>query len=122
MALKLKEIGLFRELPYGSENGPSINDYFSGLNSEDEESIINYINSGEVFIASPGMVYDIFDKSKRIDGGPYFLTDGEYVWLKELAYYIEQYRIKLPEEFILHMKNNDWKIRQNIDLNNFEFR
>lgn len=119
MALKLKEIGLFKELPYGNEYGPSINDYLSDRNS-DEVSIINYIISGEVLIVSPGVVYDVFDTSKLIDGGPYLLTDGEYVWLKELAYYIGQYHIKLPYEFILHMKSNKWRIPQNIELSLLE--
>jgi hypothetical protein len=118
--LILKEIGFFNELSYGRKNGPSINDYFSDKNSDDEENIINYIKSGKVFIVSPGIVYDIFDKSKLIEGGPYILTDGEYVWFHELAYYIEQYHIKLPEEFIMHMKSNNWEVPQNVDLNILE--
>jgi hypothetical protein len=120
LILKLKEIGFFRELPYGNKYGPCIYDYLSNETCDNEKSIINYINSGKVFIVSPGVVYDVFDQSKIIDGGPYLLTDGEFVWLKELVYYIKEYHIKLPDEFVIHMKNNNWIMPQNIDLTMLE--
>ena len=42
------------------------------------------------------------------------MTDGEYSWLSDLAYYVEKYNLRLPEEFegkvlkklLLTRKNN----------------
>ena len=35
-------------------------------------------------------------------------TDGEWVWPKGLAHYIEHHSVALPEEFIQTMINNRW--------------
>jgi len=59
------------------------------------------------------MVPDILDVSAGyIDGGPYLLTDGEWMWWKELAYYVEHYHISLPDDFVAHMQQNNFVVRE----------
>jgi len=38
------------------------------------------------------------------------LTDGRWVWPEGLAHYIEVHHVRLPEEYVEVMKQNDWKI------------
>jgi len=35
------------------------------------------------------------------------LTDGHWTWRNDLAYYVENYRIGLPDEFIQHALRSD---------------
>ncbi len=35
-------------------------------------------------------------------------TDNVWVWQMTVPYFVEKYNIPLPEEFIEHMRNNNW--------------
>ena len=53
------------------------------------------------------LVDDWFDNTKGV--APQELrTDGEWVWLGDLAYYVEKYAVDLPQEFLEHMARREW--------------
>jgi hypothetical protein len=33
------------------------------------------------------------------------MSDGDWVWRQDLAYFVERYRIRLPEEFLRHVRS-----------------
>ncbi|MCT7325480.1 hypothetical protein [Ralstonia mojiangensis] len=99
----MKVVGLFRELS-GSANQTiqTIHDVVGGLPWDNVPAVVTYLQSGvPVFDVMEASV-DPFDKSVQIPGGPSLISDGFWIWRNDLAYFVEKYRVGLPEEFILH--------------------
>ena len=113
--MKLKKVGIYKELSYGEENDPSIFDVI-GSEISNKKEICNYLKSGFVLAACAGTVSDVINPEKGIIGPPDCLTDGTWIWYADLAYYVAEYNLKPDEAFLEHMKNNSWKIPENIDI------
>ncbi len=69
--------------------------------------------------ACGGVIKDIINPDNGIVGCPDMLTDGEWLWPGDLAYYVKNYHLQLDREFIKTMKNNNWHI-SNIDYDELE--
>ena len=107
----MKRVGFFKELTHGDKNATSIKEII-GQNTLDKESkIINYLNNGKIFCIAP-----VLDESKGVIGSLEILTDGEWIWPSDLSYYLQNYHIKLDEQFIDHIKKNNWKV-PDVDIN-----
>lgn len=109
----LKRQGYYKEMPHGDETDPSIMDSINRTITE-KEKICNYLENGEVLAACSRIVTDIITPEKGIIGAPDDMTDGVYLWPADLAYYVNEYNLKLPDEFIAHMKNNNWTVPNDI--------
>ena len=81
-----------------ADNG-SIKNYIVKEVNYDKQKIINYLQKGKKEATCPKVVNDIFNNS-IISTSFSIFTDGEYVWKSDLAYYIKNYNIRLPDEFI----------------------
>jgi hypothetical protein len=57
----------------------------------------------------PGISYDLLAETETIIGPPHVFTDGEWAWTADEIYYLEKYHIEVPDEFVQHMKANNWK-------------
>ena len=77
--------------------------------AEDEANIISYLESGVTLLLVPALKRDLLNENKFI-GGASFRTDGVWCWRSYLTYYIKQYHIELPTEFLMHLRKNAWKI------------
>lgn len=109
-AIDLKVIGVYNEMPYGKASDLSIKDY---LNQEDDDNIskiCGYLDQGIVIIKSTEPLSDVIDSSKGNAGMATALTDGEWLWPGDISYYVRNYRLKLPNEFLETMIRNDWKV------------
>ncbi|MGI6157512.1 MAG: hypothetical protein ACOYH4_03415 [Saccharofermentanales bacterium] len=70
---------------------------------ENQDIISRYLrNAGEADIAVPGNSNDIFTGNK-IPGYFEGRHDEKYHWWTTLAYYVENYNLKLPEPFESHI-------------------
>jgi hypothetical protein len=74
----------------------------------DEPHILNYLDQGVCAAGCGGVVPDALDPSLPVRLGLDILTDGVWEWPQYLSYYIKRYHISLPDEFIEHMRINDW--------------
>lgn len=106
---KLRQVGFFRELPHGDLNAPSLSESRDQLNDSQVKSIAAYLESGVLFVASPGLARDALSQDKEIIGALGVLTDGVWAWPSDLSYYVSKYRIGLPGDFLEHMKRNNWQ-------------
>lgn len=77
---------------------PSIKNSFCSKPYEGQEAVANYLKMGKVILAAPSVSKDAFT-GDIISGGMYIMTDGEYSWPSELAYYVEKYNMRLEPEF-----------------------
>jgi hypothetical protein len=103
----MKVVGVFRELePRSKIYLPSIHDFRNKMNVETAEHVLEYLSHWEPIFDVMEFTIDPFDLSKGCSGGSSLITDGEWIWRKDLAYLIEHYYIGLPIDFIYHCTKN----------------
>jgi hypothetical protein len=95
---------------------PSLRSYISSAPAPDEQSALAYLGQGVLcgLCFDPGMLRDVLQPSRRIDvigiGPNMLLTDGDWLWPGALLYYVQEYHLRLPQEFIHHAESNQWRI------------
>jgi hypothetical protein len=116
---KLRLVGFFRELPHGLPDGPSLRESLGSTHASEPE-ILEYLRNGTMMVASPGMVGDVLGNPQVPVAAPHILTDGEWAWSGDLAYYVGKYHVRLPAEFVRHMEANGWRVPADIHLDELE--
>ncbi len=110
MKQKLKRVGFFEELRHGRPDGSRLKEAVSPSAWHPEMArITSYLVRGSVLRASPGLVRDVLAEGSPVIGGLQILTDGTWAWPSDLAYYVEQYHVRLPEAFVEHMAKFGWE-------------
>jgi len=87
----------YREF-YDDEDGISIYDYLEKTPYSKQDKIARFLNSGKIEFARLSRVKDIFT-GERIPREVLVMSDGEYYWANYLAWYVEKYNLRMPEEF-----------------------
>lgn len=89
---------------------PSIRDAM-GCAWDDQElkRVVEYLESGMIAIASPGMVGSILDPAEII-GTPSWKTDGVWLWPDTLAYYLNSHKVCLPPAFVKRIRDNGYSV------------
>jgi hypothetical protein len=78
---------------------------------ENRGRIVDYLRSGYRFLQSWDYAGCCMDPERDPrDMGSSEMTDGVYAWPEGLAVYVADYGIVLPEEFVDHMKANDFRV------------
>lgn len=106
----LRRVGFFNELRHGDKDGPSLREAVAKAAQPDEGKLVAYLRAGKVYIATPGITRDVLQEKGQVIGPPNMTTDGVYLWPADLAYYVETYHAKLPEDFVAHAKANGWTV------------
>lgn len=121
--MTLRKQGYFKEMYGGDESDPSIWDHIKSEPYQQEEKIINYLDSGVVIVACGGCIQDIINPDNGMAGCPDLKTDGIWFWSGELSYYVRRYHIKLSDQFISTMIENNWIVDGDleVDFDNVEF-
>jgi hypothetical protein len=101
-------VGFFRELRHGNADGPSIRDSQRNSAQPDETRIVQYLNAGATLAATGSVVDDALDVTKKAVAPLEIVTDGIWVWPRDLAYYVEHYHIVLPSAFVEYMRTRSW--------------
>jgi hypothetical protein len=106
--MKLKRFGFFGDFP--KDKGREM---LFALRSEnarpDEQGILKYLRGGRRLLAASGIVEDTLDPRKGMIGPPDVFSDGEWLWTSDVIYYLENYHIEVPAEFIERMKQHGWE-------------
>ena len=84
---------------------PSIKDSFNKGKYDGQSKIIDYLKKGKVTAVSMGKVFDVFT-GKEIMHENKLMNDGMFSWTSALIYYVENYNLRLPEEFEKHVLNS----------------
>jgi hypothetical protein len=112
----LRPLGFFRELRHGSDDGPSLRACVSDTAQEDEDKVGEYLQQGAVLVSSFGVAEDVLDSSVGLVCSPDILTDGIWAWPADLAYYVRKYHVSLPGEFIAHVRQNEWRVPEQPEI------
>lgn len=113
--MKVKSVGYYKEMPCGRNSSYSLFDYLNKEDMDCIENICHYLESGIEFIVSPGITQDVINPENGDAGTSSTYTDGEWIWPGDLAYYVKQYKLKLPSEFVKTMENNGWIVKKTLD-------
>lgn len=118
--MNLLRQGYYREMPHGEETDPSIKDFINLEDGANIDKICRYLEQGIVIITCAGTVDDVINPQNGIAGIPSMLTDGKWVWSGDLSYYVRNYMLKLDDEFLKSMRDNDWKVQITFEELNFD--
>ncbi|MFD7528650.1 hypothetical protein ACFV8E_13830 [Streptomyces sp. NPDC059849] len=105
-------VGSFRELEYGSPDGPSIRAAVRPAAPEHEGDLVRYLRAGSTLVATPSAVPDVLSAGGAFIGGLHLLTDGHWLWYSDLAHYVGRYHVELDPAFIEHARGNNWSVPQ----------
>ena len=118
--MELCVIGIYNEmcfydsyiLPWSDsfECKESINNHISREELCNKKEIMSYLDSGICLAYSCGFSKDVLNPEKRIGIVPDILTDGKYLWHRNLIYYVDKYNLKLPQEFLDYAESQKWKV------------
>jgi len=113
--MKVKTVGYYKEMPHGKNSKESICEYVNKEDTARIDNICKYLESGIEFIISPGIAEDVINPDKGYVGTTSTYTDGIWFWPADLSYYVRNYRLKLPEEFVQTMEQGGWKVSISFD-------
>ena len=103
-----KYVGLFREFfedfnPDYAKSLPRMADRLSDSPQPHESKIVEYLNNGgKLGSMTDGRMIDMFT-GETTNVHDSHRSDGEYGWGMGLAYYVEKYHLRLPEDFVQHI-------------------
>lgn len=101
-------VGFFSELPHGQPDGPSLRAALRDDADPLEPEIVAYLRGGATLATTGRMADDVISSEEDI--APLaILTDGEWMWPADLAYYVETYHVRLPQDFIEHIASQGWE-------------
>ena len=99
----MKSIGVYREMvPDIPEITESIFPHIAPAEYPEKTAIVTYLRRSWPSVSVPQLLRDVFDKQFVI-GSLGVSHDGEYSWRSDLAYYIDKYNLRPPEDFIAHV-------------------
>ena len=78
---------------------------------DNRDKIIAYLKAGKPICAYMGYSHCRFNcgiPDPNMGDSDY--SDGTYVWPQGLAHYIEKHNVKLPDDFVSHMKVKNWQV------------
>ncbi|MBK5144775.1 hypothetical protein I2494_13815 [Budviciaceae bacterium BWR-B9] len=114
---KLKKVGFFKELSHGDDNGESLIALVNRGILADSLKVAGYLNNGHFLMIAPTVVTDVLSDEQKFIGTLTIQTDGVWAWPSDLAYYVSNYGVLLPPDFIQYMSDNKWVI-SSVDVSN----
>lgn len=109
---QLRVAGMFREFGPVRSAQPqeSIFDSVADEELPDLTQVVSYLNSGHVLIDVMDVANDAFDSARQVMNGSTVLTDGDWLWRKDLAYYVRRHRVTLPADFLALIRERDYVV------------
>ncbi|MCT9006522.1 hypothetical protein [Streptomyces rhizosphaerihabitans] len=72
----------------------------------DEAKIIAYLRSGTGIWSEMSAGPDVLDpNAPDLSGIGSLYTDGTWLWRQDLPYYLGEYHVSLPSDFVAHVRN-----------------
>lgn len=102
--MSVMRVGFFRELRHAKPSDPVMRDLLGALPVEDVAEVARYLDAGEALVTTGSMVDDALDPTRTSVARLEIATDGEWVWPRDAAYYVREYRVGLPAEFLRQVK------------------
>lgn len=113
--MSLKKVGFFFEF---SENDQR--DRLCKLRQPNpqphESQIVEYLLSGVPAGIAMTVEHDVLKTPPQPLGEATLRSDGEWIWPSSLAYYVDNYHLPLPQEFVAKMEECQWIVSPSLVL------
>jgi hypothetical protein len=108
----VKTAGMFVELGQGFHPAPglSIRDHIAPGPLPDADRVVAYLAAGQPLIDMMDIENDPLDPARQVMNGSSILTDGEWLWRQDLAYYVRRHHVALPEEFLSEIRRRRYVV------------
>jgi hypothetical protein len=115
----LRPVVRFREFPFGTAEDPNMRDFLADAPWPQQEQVLHYLRSGRILGVTMGAdLPDWLDRSRwanpiiegQVQGGTTEMTDGTWFWYAGLIWFIENYNLRVSDEFIQHAARNNWQV------------
>jgi hypothetical protein len=84
---------------------------WNGWDPAEQRGVVAYLRAGQEWIQFRGWSYCRFNCGIAPSAlGDRDLTDGVWVWPEGLAHYVQVHSVRLPDEFIDHMRSQGWRV------------
>ena len=93
-------IGKYQEL-YG-ENYSPLKEMIGNVAIDKKASVLGYLKNAPVIAVAAAKMVDVIS-GEAISGELSTQSDGMYAWRSDVSYYFEKYNLKLPDDFIKHV-------------------
>lgn len=99
--MSIKILGFYEEFwPTGTgKTDGSIREFLTDEPGTMEEEAAEYLRRGHEIFSSMGVAEDVLGSGEVVLGGGSVYTDGEWIWRRDLEFYLLRYHLRLPEEF-----------------------
>ncbi|BAV06161.1 hypothetical protein SAMN05421788_106224 [Filimonas lacunae] len=111
--------GYWKEHRAGIEDVPSIKDYVNETinNSYVKEKLVRYLMSGGIEVVSSELLTHAFT-GERFSMSYCILTDGVWSWPQDLALYVLDYHVVIPQEWYEYIVSMDFTIPEEVKQQN----
>lgn len=111
-----KEFGFWKEYGKCYIDSPSIYLHRNKTINEsyNKNKLVNYLNSGGIIAVSSKINFPHIFKDIERSGDFLLLTDGVWVWPEDLAEYVLNYDVILPNDWYVYIVKNHYKIPNEI--------
>ncbi|AEN10147.1 MULTISPECIES: hypothetical protein [unclassified Streptomyces] len=102
--------GFFQELwapSFGKPTG-SIRSFTAPPPHEDAKKITEYLLAGHEIFSVMGSSKDVLGSEKTVLGGDSIFSDNEWIWRGDLWFYVWNYHVQLPEDFLARVRRDDY--------------
>ncbi|GAB7043608.1 MULTISPECIES: hypothetical protein [Catenuloplanes] len=92
------------------EPQPSIFDSVLDEELPDAARVVAYLRAGHLLIGAMDIADDPFEPGRQIMNGSSVQTDGDWMWRKDLARFVQRRRVGLPPEFLALIRERDYRV------------
>lgn len=82
--------------------------------------VLSYLRSGCRIVYVPGVEKDLLAVEKKVIMGPHVRTDGVWAWTDDLTFYVDNYDLDLPSDFVHHCELSQWRVQENLPRIDFD--
>jgi hypothetical protein len=103
---------MFREFGRIRSDQPqdSIFDHVVEEELPDLEQVVGYLEAGHVLIHMMDIADDPFDPEQQVMNGSTVLTDGDWLWRKDLAFFVRRHHVAVPADFLALIRGRDYAV------------
>lgn len=90
-------------------DGPSLIDARREQPAPDQEQVARYLDSENTVAATGVLVDDVLDPGMTDVASLELVTDGVWIWPRDLAHYVRRYNVSLPDDFLSDVRTRAWQ-------------
>jgi hypothetical protein len=88
----------------------SIFDHVREEELPDLARVVAYLEAGHILIDTMDIADDPFDPARQLMNGSTVLTDGDWLWRQDFAYFVRRHHVAVPDDFLALIRERDYAV------------